>query len=247
MCWSGEASTAVATIGFASSIYAVYKGEPKALCIPLFYFSLMEALQAYTYIYINMCHRPENQIATLLGYLHICFQPFFINMASMYFIPDDIRKRVEVPVYTLCFASAIVMLIQLYPFDWAGHCAVGRPLCGPHLCSVSGNWHIAWEVPANGIGNYFLNSGIFSLENGYITYPIVGFFLPVLYGSWRFTVYHLIMGPTLAWLLTSNMNERPAVWCLLSIGFLLLVIKTPLRRVMHVDHYGRWFRKMLFI
>jgi hypothetical protein len=47
------------------------------------YFSSMEVLQAFTYSVIDQCALPSNQIATLLGYLHIAFQPFFINMLSM--------------------------------------------------------------------------------------------------------------------------------------------------------------------
>lgn len=238
MCWSGEASTVWAAVGMAASAYAVYKKEDRALYIPLIYFSLMEALQAYTYMYIDQCNTPENQIATLLGYLHIAFQPFFINMTSMYFVPEKVRRKVEVPVYTLCFASTIFMIIQLYPFDWAGQCLEGvRPLCGSQLCSVSGNWHIAWEIPANGIGNYFADLGFRPFKNGYISYVLVGFLVPLLYGSWRFTTYHYIMGPMLANFLTNDLNERPAVWCLLSIGFLLIVIKTPIRKYLFVKKH----------
>ncbi len=238
MCWSGEASTVWATVGMSASLYAAYKKEDKALYLPLMYFSLMEILQAYTYTVINECGNPANQIATLLGYLHITFQPFFINAISMYFIPPEVRKKIQVSVYTLCFASAIIMIIQLFPFPWAGICQIGRSMCSTRLCSVSGNWHIAWEVPLNGIGNFFWRMGFPPLRNGLFSYMFVGFALPVIYGSWRMTLYHYVMGPMLAIMSTNNVNERPAVWCLLSIGFLLIVVKTPIRRILHVK---RWF------
>ena len=227
----------MAVIGLSSSAYAAHKGEPKELYVPLIYFSLMEALQAYTYIVIDQCGNPANQIATLLGYLHITFQPFFINAASMYFIPKKISERIAAPVYTLCFISSIFMIIQVYPFEWAGNCAIGRPLCEATLCSVSGNWHIAWDVPANGIGNYFYELGFRPLSSGYVTYVLVAFLLPLLYGCWRFTVYHYMMGPFIANILTANMNERPAVWCLLSIALLLIVVKTPVRQYLFVKNY----------
>lgn len=60
----------------------------------------MEALQAYTYGVNDDCTMPSNQVATLLGYLHITFQPFFINLISIYFIPNQVRKRIEPLVYT---------------------------------------------------------------------------------------------------------------------------------------------------
>ncbi len=35
MCWSGEASAALATVGFGTAGYVAYKGESKELWIPL--------------------------------------------------------------------------------------------------------------------------------------------------------------------------------------------------------------------
>ncbi len=237
MCWSGEASLTLATAGFIGTAYAAYKKEPLPLWLSLGYFSLMELLQAFTYTVINQCDNPANQIATLLGYLHIAFQPFFINAVSLLFIDQTRAKRVMPAVYTLCFIGTIMTLIQLYPFDWAGHCLPQRPLCGTHLCSVSGSWHIAWEVPTNGIGNYFIEHGWLLFRTGFMAYTLTGFLLPLFYGSWRFTVYHMLAGPLLARMLTSNPNEYPAVWCLLSIGLLLLVVDTPIRNWMYVNRY----------
>jgi hypothetical protein len=124
------------------------------------------------------------------------------------------------------------MLVQLYPFDWAGHCAVGRPLCGENLCTVRGEWHIAWLLPANGIGNSMAHQAYFG--HGFLAYPIMAFFVPSLYGSWRFVLFSWAAGPMLASWTTSNINEWPAVWCLFSIGLVLAIIKTPLRYHLHV-------------
>ena len=240
MCWSGEASAVLATVGLGSTIYAAHKGEDKRLWITLGYFSLMEALQAVTYIVIDDCSAPSNQIATLLGYLHITFQPFFINLISLYFIPGEVRKRIEPLVFTACFITAIILLIQLYPFSWAGECDPLRPLCGSVLCSVSGNWHIAWEVPASGIGNFWVNTGISFLSHGYIAYVVASFLIPLIYGSWRLTLYHYLLGPLLASMTTDNINEWPAVWCLFSIGILLIVVKTPIRKILFVRKWIFW-------
>lgn len=233
MCWSGEASAVLAAAGIASTIYAAWKKEPIVLWMSLGYFSGMELLQAFTYSVIGQCDNPSNQIATLLGYLHIAFQPFFINAVSLYFIAPAIAKRVAPLAYSVCFFSVIFMLIQLYPFAWAGLCDPARPLCGEQLCSFRGEWHIAWSLPTNGIGNSFVDSPIRFLTDGYPTYVLAGFLLPLLYGSWRFTVYHAILGPLLAATTTSNVNEWPAVWCLLSIGLLMIVVKTPMRKILH--------------
>jgi len=236
MCWSGEASAILAAAGIGTTIYAAYKKEPAPLWIALGYFSSMELLQAFTYAFINQCGHPANQIATLLGYLHIAFQPFFINALSMHFIPKEKAIKIAPWAYALCFASTIFMLIQLYPMDWAGQCVPERTLCGDTLCSVSGNWHIAWEVPTNGIGNAFANPFMF----GFPTYFAVAFLLPLLYGSWRITLYHWAVGPFLSGLLTDNPNEWAAIWCLLSIGILMIVVKTKFRDFMYVNKWFLW-------
>jgi hypothetical protein len=207
------------------------------------YFSSMELLQAFTYSVIDQCALPSNQIATLLGYLHITFQPFFINMLSMYFIPTHVREKIQWPVYAVCFISAVIMLLQLYPFEWAGSCPLGSVLCAERLCSVSGDWHIAWEVPVNGMLNFITVNSWASFLTLYPSYLVAAFLLPLIYGSWRLTVYHFLVGPRLAMLLTSNPNEVAAIWCLLSIGILLLVVKTPIRQFMFVKSWWLWRKR----
>lgn len=230
MCWNGQASATLATLGFASTTYIAIKGEDKKLWIPLAYFSLMEMLQALTYTVIDQCGLPLNQVLTLLGSLHIAFQSFFVNAFSMHFIPEFVYKRIRIFVYGTCFVGTVMLISLIYPFEWAGTCSVGHvPFCSEHVCSVSGNWHIAWGAPLN------------NMEWLYLGYFVPTFLLPILYGSWRFTLYHILVGPVLAGVLTNNINEWPAVWCLMSIGLLLVVVKTPLRQLLYNRQWFLWF------
>lgn len=243
MCWSGEASTVLAAVGLSSTAYFYYKKEPAPLCAALGFFSLMEALQAYTYTVIDQCDNPANQVATLLGYIHIAFQPIFVNAVSMYFVPDKVREKIIVPVYLFCLFATVCLLIRIYPFDWAPLCyevktkilflqdyidSFNMPFCGKRICSTSGSWHIAWEIPASA------NLVLFDM------YAVAIFVLPILYGSWKVTFYHLITGPLLAYLSTGNANEWAAVWCLYSIGLILLLVKSPLRGYLHVREWFWW-------
>lgn len=238
MCWSGEASAGLAAAGFISTAVFYYRGESKVLCGALAYFSLMELLQAYTYTVIDECFNPSNQVATFLGYMHIAFQPFFINAVAMHFIPKSLRQRISTAVYTVCFGTAVIFMMRIYPFEWASLCyeksyhflfmpdlKFSMPFCGEQICSISGDWHIAWQIPA---------SGSFAMAS---VYMYAAFLLPLLYGCWRLVLYHLISGPLLSYLTTSNMNEWAAVWCLYSIGLILLVIKTPIRKYLYVSSW----------
>ncbi len=246
MCWSGEASLAMATVGFGATVYAARKGDSALLWAPLGYFALMELLQAFTYSVIDQCSLPSNQLATMFGYLHIAFQPFFGCMLALYFVPPHVRRKALPFAMAAAGASAGFMILQIYPFDWAGTCRPGRPLCADVLCSVSGNWHIAWDIPLNAIGeinapwvqgNPVLKA---TIGHGFWGYMLAMFGVPLLFGSWRIVIYHIVMGPLLAKALTSNPNEVPAVWCLLSIAFLLVVIETPVRRLMYVRSWPLW-------
>jgi len=244
MCWSGEASAILATSGFATSGFLARQGEARDLWLPLAYFACMELLQAVTYAYVDQCHTPQNQILTWLGYLHITFQPFFVNMVALYFIPQAVRERICGTVYALCGLGSLGILLKMFPFAWARTCVKGyEGFCGPLTCSTSGDWHIAWQMPLNGLMSNYPDS-LLSFPFGLhaFAYFAVSFLLPFVYGSWRFVAFHALVGPVLADILTRHPNEHAAVWCLLSIGLCVSVIKTPLRRLMRVEHWlgYRW-------
>ena len=237
MCWSGEASGVLATLGLGTAAYLAKKGETRELWLPLTYFALMEFLQAITYIYINQCTLFENKALTLLGYIHVMFQPFFINMVAMYFIPEDIKNRISPYVYTTCGIALVFFLIKLYPLANLDLCNVGNePFCGSFTCSYRGDWHIAWQIPLNNLLSEPLFANRIKGLHSY-TYMMVAFILPLLYGSWRFILVTFLLGPCIAFFLTKNINEFPAVWCLFSIALCLTVIKSPIRKYLHTKSW----------
>lgn len=245
MCWSGEASAVLATVGLGTAVYVARKGESKELWIPLTYFALMELLQAATYVFIDQCDTPGNQVLTLFGYVHIAFQPFFVNMVGMYFIPEHIKLKIRTTIYSICAVGALAMLVKMFPFGgWAGSCNIGlEGFCGPRTCSVSGDWHIAWQLPLNGLMSSpveWLPGFVYGLHG--FTYILVGFYLPILYGSWRFVGFHFLVGPFIADITTSDPNEFSAVWCLFSIALCVSVIKSPVRKYLHAKNWPFYSR-----
>ncbi|MDP3010113.1 MAG: DUF5765 domain-containing protein [Methylococcales bacterium] len=239
MCWSGEASGVLAVVGLSTAAYVALKGESRELWIPLTYFALMELLQAFTYVYIDLCDNPSNQVLTLFGYLHVAFQPFFVNMVAMYFIPESVKLKIRTYVYTICAVGTVAMLVKMYPFAWAGECIVGTEgFCGPHICSTSGAWHIAWQMPLNGLMSnpvewlFGFNWGLHAFS-----YIVVAFYLPLMYGSYRFVAFHYLIGPWISDVTTDDPNEYAAVWCLFSIALCVSVIKTPIRKYLHVKKW----------
>jgi hypothetical protein len=228
MCWSFGASAMFAIIGLAVSLYLAFKKRSSLLWIPIGYFALMEAIQAATYLFLNDCSSPANQLLTLIGYIHIMFQPFFINMFTMYFIPKKVRDKISGYVYAVCFVCTVLMLIRLYPFDWAGTCTSGvAVMCGTPICALAGNWHLAWNIPFNGLS--FGSPYIFAM-----------FITPLIYGAWRVALYGAVFGLMPVYFLTSNINERPAVWCLLSIALMLAVFIKPVMKWLRAKKWYFW-------
>ena len=238
MCWSESASVGMVGLGAGAAAVAAYRGQPPAIYLTLLYFTLMEALQAAGYRVVDDCGSSANQSITLLSYLHIAFQPFFINAFAMELVPVAVKKRLKRGVYGLCGLSAASMLLQLAPLDFAGSCRPGSPLCAESLCLVSGNWHIAWNIPYNGL--FVPLESWVGVQGGFPTYMLTVFLMPLAYGAWRFVIFHALAGPILAQLLTNNPNEFPAVWCLFSIGILLIGLSPLIRSKFEIHSWKTW-------
>ena len=212
MNWEAVITLVFAIAGLAGAFYGWRRNASMALAFPLAYFALMGLLQSFAQTIADQCTLPANQVATLLAYLHFCFQPFFINAVALHFIDKRVASRIDLPVYTLCFTGMTLMLIQLYPFNWAGRCEPGSVMCGELLCTLRDGWHLALMLPIT----QYLHQIPF--------YFLTAILLPILYGSWRFMLAYMLCCPLAAFLITNNMNEWPVLAALLAIPFLLVLM-----------------------
>lgn len=230
MCWNGWASAGIAVTGLSSAYFLKKKGQPKEIYLPPAYFVLMEGLQAITYTVVDMCGTPTNRLLTHLAVAHIAFQPFFINMLGMEFIDPKVKAKIGKYVYGICALTALFCLMRLVPaYDALGRCEPGTPMCSlVETCAYTGQWHIGWHVLLNGFNERWR------------WYIFAGFLVPILYGSWKWCLYHYLVGPFLASLTTSDVNERPAVWCLLSTCIIALLVNTRVRNYVYVKRWYLW-------
>lgn len=217
------ASIAATALGGAATVYAAKKGLPKERTFALGFFTLMELLQAVSYIWIGQCDVRGNVWLTNLSFVHIAFQIPVANAFMLSYTSKKTRKRWFRPVMVVSFIASFLMLTKLIvpllwdaPKEWM--CKAGDALCGTNTCSYMGNWHLAWRLPLLGFD-----------PSNYIYFALV-FILPVFYGNWRISIFHFIFGPLLAFLSTTHRNEAPAIWCLYSIAILIAIFFTPLKR-----------------
>ena len=236
MCWSVEASVGMVAVGTIVSAVTYRRGDPPAIWLTLGFFTLMEALQVAGYGVVDQCGTTANTSVTMLSYLHIVIQPFFINAFAMELVPNLVKRRVRVGVFAACVVSSLVMIAQIIPAAQLGDCLPGSPLCAERWCTVSGDWHIAWDVPYNGL--LVRAEQVFGIYAGFPTYMVAAFILPLIYGAWRFVIVHAAAGPILAANLTTNPNEMPAIWCLFSIAILLIGLSPVARQTVSTQ---RWW------
>ena len=230
MCWSGEASACIAVAGLSSAYFLKKKGQPREIYLPPAYFVLMEGLQAITYLVVDDCGGGWNLMLTYLALIHISFQPFFINMLGMEFVDPAVKQRIKKWIYWMCAATALACMARMIPaYDILGRCQLETPMCSHvQTCAYTGQWHIGWDVLLNGFNERWM------------WYIVAAFIIPVLYGSWKWSLYHVIVGPLLAALTTTDLNERPAVWCLLSTCIIALLVNTRVRQRIYVKSWPTW-------
>lgn len=212
MCWSPEVSASLGVAGLATAAYAAAKRTSTDLTVPLAFFSLMEFIQFFGYAHIDQCGDPLNRWATILSYAHIAIQPVFFNMLYMYALPRALSASVRRAAYAASIVMSAVLFAKIVPFASATACSAGETLCGAAWCSVSGSWHLAWQVPW-----YHLPL----LPGDILLYYLFAVMvIPLFFGAWRGVLFALI-GPLLAFATTQDPNEWPAVWCLFSVPLIL--------------------------
>ena len=233
MCWGIEATGAMLALGAGAAVVTSRRGDPRGIPLALGYFALMEGLQLAGYLVIDQCGTPGNRTVTQLSMLHIALQPVVINAFMLALVSGGVAPRVRWRVMGLAAAASAIILAQLLPLPALGSCAPGYALCGPDWCTRSGEWHLAWDVPYNGLLvplDRALGTGM-----AFPSYLLAVFVLPLTYGAWRFALLHLAIGPVLAFALTADRGEAPALWCLASVLILLAGLSPAFRRVVAVQ------------
>jgi hypothetical protein len=209
MCFSENISLAIGLIGILSSLY-FYKKNIYA-SIGIGYFSIMEIIQFFQYKVIDKCNNNYNIFLTNLGYIHICFQPLFINLWLFAFIKNPNFTF----IYMSFFAGLLLLSRVFYVKDNELCNKDNEPLCGKKTCAFSGNRHIAWNIRLRAPGKSWFTPSI-GLHFFMWVIPVLTIF------QLKPIMAMLLTGPYLGYLLTNNIHEQPAIWCYTAIGQMLV-------------------------
>ena len=209
MCFSEKISLLIGLIGLSSSIY-LYNIN-KYASIGIGYFALMEILQYFQYKYINKCNNNYNKLLTIIGYLHICFQPLFVNIWLFAFTKNPNYTF----IYLSLFAGFLLASRILFVSDEEICDTNNEPLCGYNTCSFSGKRHIAWNVRLRAPGKHWFTPSI-GLHFFLWVIPVITTF------QYKPIIAMILTGPYISYLLTNNIHEQPAIWCYTVIGQMII-------------------------
>jgi len=207
MCFSETQSfvNAIALIIGSIYVYPQYR-----LTIFLIFLALKDLIQGLLYRYQN--NEKIKNILTTLSWVHICFQPLFVNIFMSNFSKN--KNNYWNVIFIISFLYGLYTLTTLNEFDIQNDpdcVAKDNDFCSKNTTSYIGKYHVAYK---------------FSRDNDVLFFPIIYIILmilPSLFTSSRILGIIWGMFAGLIYLIFNNIGEgeKAAIWCYSSIAFFL--------------------------
>jgi hypothetical protein len=208
MCFSPQMSGLFSILGLLVAYWVYSQTRNVDMTMGVVYFVLMEALQYVQYQFINDCKDPTNQFLTVVGFAHICFQPYFTHLMNFAVVEKPEKVAVAMAIKKLCLIQGVYMFsrwlfVDLENLDLG--CAAHDWVSGDSTCTYMGNVHLAWKLPLR-THSYFWpcnNIHFFMM------------FAPFLVMGWQMAVPGVILfltGPYLSTFFTNNLHEQASIW-----------------------------------
>jgi len=228
MCFSLEMSAVFSAVGLFSSWWIYSRTYNTALASGVFFFFTMEFLQFIQYFFIApnldspICDSIINKILTILGFLHICLQPYFCHVINSSLTKNQIYLEKYSVIKRLCLIGGGLLFTRfllsgIWPQTLDGEST--EWLRGDKVCTYKGLHHLAWSVPmadptyvipGAAIHSFCMFAPFFALyeKKGMV---IQGIFL-------------FAFGPYLASWITPNLMEQASIWCFFSIAQIAIML-----------------------
>ena len=253
MCFNGYMSGAFALLGLFVSFWVDKNTSNRKLAIAVFFFFTMEALQAIQYMFLaadltsDVCNTWVNKFLTLLGFLHICLQPYYCHQIneSLSQMPNkentvEHNKKLEqyqhqyTIVRRLCLIGGFLLFLRWpmsYVDGWNTQESRTTPandrgfsqewLRGNQLCTFKSQSmvHLGWSVPMS--DSTYIMQGI-GLHSFLMFAPFFALYEKkgmILQGCFLF-----LTGPYMASMITTNLMEQASVWCFFSIAQISIML-----------------------
>jgi len=223
-----EMSGSFAALGLFTSYWIYSRTNNRELASGVFFFFLMEFLQAIQYIFIApnidspICDSYINKFLTILGFLHICLQPYYTHVINASLTKNTTYLAKYVVIKRLCLMGGLMLFGRfLLSYSWPTTYTPPSTewLRGEKICTFKGNYHLSWSIPmadatyvipGAGIHSFLMFAPFFALyeKKGMI---IQGIFL-------------FAFGPYLASYITPSLMEQASIWCFFSIAQISIML-----------------------
>lgn len=229
MCFSGEMSAAFAACGLFATYWIYTRTENMELASGVFFFFSMEFLQAIQYMFLAsglddpMCKSVINQVLTLMGFLHICLQPYYCHVINSSLTKSCKYKDRYLVIKRLCLIGGMLLFSRHFLSYIPGLNTMGingsnqstEWLRGESLCTFKKQsmWHLGWSIPMADPSYYVMGAGIHSFlmfAPFFALYEKKGM---IIQGCFLF-----LFGPVLASAISDNLMEQASIWCFFSIA-----------------------------
>lgn len=220
MCFNQPMSGFFAVVGFLLGLWAYSQTRNKALLAGIWYFVAMEALQFFQFFWLDAgCDDPINKALTVVGFIHICFQPLFTHILASAFMQSPEKKAQYKLVFRLCTLMGFYMfsrwVLHTPKHDLATGCPQTEWIRGDTLCTKMGTYHLAWSLPLTQ-PTYFMPSNNIHFFMMFAPFIALKQWIP---GTVLF-----LTGPFLSKFITDNLHEQAAIWCFFSICQICLAV-----------------------
>jgi hypothetical protein len=208
MCFTEDQSYFNFILCTATAIYVYPKYQ---LSMLLIFLGLKELIQGLLYYYQNS--EKAKNILTSFAWIHICFQPLFVNIFFSYFSQN--QNKFWHIIFLISFIYGIYSITLLNEFDIQNDpdCILtnNNDYCSLKTTSYIGKYHIGYK---------------FNKDYSIIVFPImylILLFIPTLFTNSKILgMYHIIFVLLIHVYFNDIRNgEMAAIWCFLSIIFFI--------------------------
>ena len=223
MCFSENQSYLNVALLFFSGIYTIPNYRLSLVGV---FFSLKELIQALMYRYKD--NKKSMKILGILSWIHICFQPLFVNIFYSHF---SLNFKYWNIIFILSFIFGIIMVTELNDLDIQNDPNCKSKSKNDDFCKETGGY----------IGKYHIGY-TFHLDKewkiiDYWKIWMLLFFIPVFFTRARVLgllslllivlidiIYSYLLGIDIMIFSNDRIGEKAAIWCFLTIIFVPFIL-----------------------
>ena len=215
MCFSEEMSFGLSILGLVSTYLLYHMGKDWRVYVPIFYLTVMEILQYFSYLALRKNQSKLLKILTVITYIHICFQPLVINIWFSNYIPDSYLPRMAT-IIQLCLIIGLFLVLRLneiiaVPDDKL--CNIRREdMCDTESLIREGKSHLYYL--------FRVRAPEYTVPSLFVHFLFV-FFPAILLKIKVIPYLSIVVGYIIAYLI-SYPKEAAAVWCAFSVPSALI-------------------------